>query len=55
MVCGKIFFVVVVEGFFGLFWVVAGIGNFFFGEFDLIFFGHFFCLDFGCTIVIPSF
>ena len=56
--CGvwQIFFVVV-EGFFG---VVLGsssrIRNFSFGEFDSIFFfGHFFCLDFGCTIVIPSF
>ena len=52
--CGKFLFFV--EGFLGLFWVVAGFGIFFFGEFDLIFFWSFFvCLDFGCTIVIPSF
>ena len=49
-------FFVVVEGFFGVVLGSSRIRNFFFGELDLIFFWSFFvCLDFGCTIVIPSF
>merc|ERR1719189_2990912 len=49
-------FFVVVEGFLGVVLGSSRIRNFFFGELDLIFFWSFFvCLDFGCTIVIPSF
>merc|ERR1719278_506448 len=38
-------FFVVVEGFFGVVLGSNRIRNFFFGELDLIFFGHFFCLS----------